>query len=191
MHAAEPNRPDVAKARAEWREGQSSLNPGKLIFIDETATKTSLVRLYGRSLRGARLVDTSPHSHWKTSTFIAGLREDGLIAPAVFDGAINGELFLAYVEQFPGANPQARRHRDDGQPDLAQKTRRAQGDRGGGSDRARFLPAYNPDLNPIEQVIRQDKGAPTGQRSRTVDGLWNALGAITGCPPRAMPRNGN
>ena len=45
------------------------------------------------------MVDTSPHSHWKTSTFIAGLREDGLIAPAVFDGAINGELFLAYVEQ--------------------------------------------------------------------------------------------
>ncbi len=89
----------MAKARTEWRESQSSLNPGKLIFIDETATKTSLVRLYGRSPRGTRPIDTSPHGHWKTSTFIAGLREDGLIAPAVFDGAINGELFLAYVEQ--------------------------------------------------------------------------------------------
>jgi transposase len=58
-----------------------------------------MVRLYGRSKRGTRLIDTSPHGHWKTSTFIAGLRQDGLIAPAVFDGPINADLFLAYVEQ--------------------------------------------------------------------------------------------
>ena len=58
-----------------------------------------MVRLYGRSPRGTRLIDTSPHGHWKTSTFIAALREDGLVAPAVFDGAINGDLFTAYVEQ--------------------------------------------------------------------------------------------
>ena len=58
-----------------------------------------MVRLYGRSKRGTRLVDTTPHGHWKTSTFIAGLRADGVVAPAVFDGAINGDLFLDYVEQ--------------------------------------------------------------------------------------------
>ncbi len=164
MHAAEPNRPDVAKARAEWREGQSSLNPGKLIFIDETATKTSLVRLYGRSLRGARLVDTSPHSHWKTSTFIAGLREDGLIAPAVFDGAINGELFLAYVEQVlvPTLRPDDIVMMDNLTSHKRPAVRKAIEAAGA---TVRFLPAYNPDLNPIEQVIRQDKGAPTGQRS--------------------------
>jgi len=58
-----------------------------------------MVRLRGRCKRGTRLIDTTPHGHWKTSTFIAALSEDGLIAPGVFDGAINGELFLAYVEQ--------------------------------------------------------------------------------------------
>jgi hypothetical protein len=58
-----------------------------------------MVRLRGRSERGTRLVDTTPHGHWKTSTFIAGLRQDDLIAPAVFDGAVNGDLFLAYIEQ--------------------------------------------------------------------------------------------
>ena len=58
-----------------------------------------MVRLYGRAQRGQRLVDAAPHGHWKTSTFIAGLRQDGLVAPCVFNGAINGELFLAYVEQ--------------------------------------------------------------------------------------------
>jgi hypothetical protein len=70
-----------------------------LIFIDETWTKTNMVRLYGWSEIGRRLVDATPHGHWNTSTFIVGLRQDGLVAPCVFDGAINGELFLAYVEQ--------------------------------------------------------------------------------------------
>jgi transposase len=99
LYAAEQNRPDVAPARTEWREAQPGLNPGKLIFIDEIWTKTNMVRLYGRSPCGTRLIDTNPHGHWKTSPFIAGLREDGLVAPAVFDGAINGKLFLASVEQ--------------------------------------------------------------------------------------------
>ena len=99
LRAAEQDRPDVAKARAEWRESQPTLDPGRLIFIDETWTKTNMVRLYGRCDMGQRLVAAAPHGHWNTSTFIAGLRQDGLIAPCVFDGAINGELFLAYVEQ--------------------------------------------------------------------------------------------
>jgi hypothetical protein len=99
LRAAEQNRPDVAKARTEWREKQPSLNPGKLVFIDETWTKTNMTRLYGRAPRGHRVVDAVPHGHWKTSTFIGALRCDGLTAPGVFSGPINGELFLAYVEQ--------------------------------------------------------------------------------------------
>lgn len=180
MHAAEQNRPDVAKARAEWREGQSSLNPGKLIFIDETATKTSLVRLYGGSPRGTRLVDSSPHGHWKTSTFIAGLREDGLIAPAVFDGAINGELFLAYIEQVlvPTLRPDDIVLMDN----LASHKRPAvrQAIEAAGAT-VRFLPAYSPDLNPIEQVFAKIKALLRAKALRTVEGLWNALGEITGC----------
>ena len=98
LRAAEQDRPDVAKARADWRGNQPSLATGKLIFIDETWTKTNMVRLYGWSHVGHRLVDAVPHGHWKTSTFIAGLRQDGLIAPCVFNGAINGECFKAYGE---------------------------------------------------------------------------------------------
>jgi len=99
LRAAEQDRPDVAKARAEWRESQPTLDPGRLTFIDETWTKTNMIRLYGWAEVGHRLVDAAPHGHWNTSTFIAGLRQDGLVAPCVFNGAVNGELFLAYVEQ--------------------------------------------------------------------------------------------
>ena len=188
LHAAEQNRPDVAKARTEWRESQSSLNPGKLIFIDETATKTSLVRLYGRSPRGTRLIDTSPHGHWKTSTFIAGLREDGLIAPAVFDGAINGELFLAYVEQIlvPTLRPDDIVMMDN----LASHKRPVvrQAIEAAGAT-VRFLPAYSPDLNPIEPVFAKIKALLRAKALRTVEGLWNALGAITGCVSPEECRN--
>jgi DDE superfamily endonuclease len=69
------------------------------VFIDETWTKTNMTRLRGPPPCGKRLVAAVPHGHWKTSTFIGALRCDGLVAPGVFDGAINGDLFLAYVEQ--------------------------------------------------------------------------------------------
>ena len=78
---------------------QPRLNPERLVFIDETWAKTNMTRLRGRSRKGTRLVAAAPHGHWRTSTFIAGLRHDRLVAPAVFDGAINGVVFCAYVEQ--------------------------------------------------------------------------------------------
>jgi DDE superfamily endonuclease len=89
----------VALKRTAWREAQPTLDVTQLIFVDETWVKTNMVRLHGRATRGQRLVDKTAHGHWKTSTFLAGLRDDGAIAPGVFDGAINGELFLAWVEQ--------------------------------------------------------------------------------------------
>ena len=75
------------------------MNPKRLVFLDETSVKTNMTRLRGRSPRGHRLVAAVPHGHWKTSTFVAGLRCDGLTAPLVIDGAMNGEVFLAYIEQ--------------------------------------------------------------------------------------------
>jgi hypothetical protein len=69
------------------------------VFLDETWAKTNMTRLRGRAPKGVRLVAAAPHGHWRTSTFLAGLRHDGLVAPAVFDGAINGASFRAYVEQ--------------------------------------------------------------------------------------------
>ena len=160
MHAAEQNRPDVAKARAEWRDTQPSLNPGKLVFLDETWTKTNMVRMYGRSPRGTRLIDTSPHGHWKTSTFLAGLREDGLIAPAVFDGPINGDRFLAYVEQVlvPTLTPGDIVMMDNLSSHKKPAVLRAIEAVGAS---VRFLPAYSPDLNPIEQVFAKIKARLT------------------------------
>ena len=69
------------------------------MFIDETSATTNMARRHGRVRRGQRLVAAVPHGHWKTTTFLAALRHDGLTAPCVFDGAINGERFRAWVEQ--------------------------------------------------------------------------------------------
>jgi transposase len=170
----------VAKARTEWRANQPSLASRRLIFLDETWTKTNMVRLYGRSKRGTRLIDTSPHGHWKTSTFIAALREDGLVAPAVFDGAINGDLFLAYVEQVlvPTLIPGDVVMMDNLSSHKKPAVRRAIEAAGA---TLMFLPPYSPDLNPIEQVFAKLKALLRAMALRTVDALWKALGSITDC----------
>ena len=89
----------MAGARQLWREGQARLDPEKLIFVDETGCATNMIRLRGRALRGERLRGRAPHGHWKITTFTAGLRIDGLTAPMVLDGPMNGEWFKAYVHQ--------------------------------------------------------------------------------------------
>jgi hypothetical protein len=89
----------VNAAREAWFEGQLDLDPTRIVFIDETAANTKMARLYGRAPRGERCRAAVPHGHWKTTTFTAGLRYDGISAPMVLDGPMNGEAFLAYVEQ--------------------------------------------------------------------------------------------
>jgi hypothetical protein len=83
-----------------WRSHQKRVDPSRLVFIDETWTRTNMTRLHGWAPRGERLVAKVPHGHWKTATFLAALRSDRIEAPCLFDGPINGERFLAYVEQF-------------------------------------------------------------------------------------------
>jgi len=90
----------VKRAREAWRDSQSTLNPEHLIFLDETGVSTNMARLRGRCAGGERLIGKVPHGHWNMTTSIAGLRCDGLVAPMVTDGAMNGEIFLAYIEQF-------------------------------------------------------------------------------------------
>jgi hypothetical protein len=89
---------------------QTGLDPNRLVFIDETWATTNLIRPRGSSLVGTRLVDKAPHGHWKTTTLVAALRADGLTTPLVIDEAVNGDLFLAYVEQTlaPALRPTAR-----------------------------------------------------------------------------------
>lgn len=98
-HAAEQQRADVNAARRAWFDGQLDPDPEKLVFIDETGTSTKMARLRGRAPRGERCVAAVPRGHWKTTTFTAGLRLSGMMAPMVLDGAMNGPAFLAYVEQ--------------------------------------------------------------------------------------------
>ena len=134
LYAAEQKRADVARARRRWMREQGMFDPARLVFIDETCTNTAMVRLRGRAPRGERLVDYAPHGHWKTITFVGGLRQRGMTAPFVIEGAMNGPMFLAYVQAMPCPNPQARRDRAHGQSAGAQGRRRRGGDRSGGRD---------------------------------------------------------
>ena len=112
-----------------------------------------MVRLYGRAAMGHRLVGAVPHGHWQTSTFIAGLRQDGLVAPCVFQGAINGTLFLAYVEQVlvPTLRAGDIVIMDNLASHKVAGVRRAIEAVGA---ILMFLPPYSPDLNPIEQALQ-------------------------------------
>ena len=88
----------MAEARQRWKAGQPGLDAKRLVFVDETGTSTKMVRTHGRCRRGQRLIGKAPWGHWKTTTFTAGLRCDGLVAPFVLEGPMNGEAFLVYVE---------------------------------------------------------------------------------------------
>ena len=150
------------------------MTPGRLVFIDETWTKTNMVRLYGRAAMGHRLVGAVPHGHWQTSTFIAGLRQDGLVAPCVFQGAINGTLFLAYVEQVlvPTLRAGDIVIMDNLASHKVAGVRRAIEAVGA---ILMFLPPYSPDLNPIEQAFAKLKTMLRAKALRTVDALCDWL----------------
>ena len=152
-------------------------DPRHLVFLDETWAKTNMTRVRGRAPRGIRLVDHVPHGHWKTTTFLAGLRLKGLTAPLVVDGAINGEVFLAYMEQHlaPTLGPgdivimdNLLSHKVAGVEEAIQA-------RGA---RLIFLPPYSPDLNPIEQVFSKLKALLRAAGERTVSGLWDRIGLL-------------
>ena len=143
------------------------------VFLDECGVTTDLLRRYGRSLRGTRLRDHTPCSHWQTHTVIAALRWDGLEAPAVFDGPIDNPSFLAYVEQV--LVPTLRRGDVVVLDNLAvhkQPEVRAAIQRVGAS--LRFLPPYSPDFNPIELAFAKLKAFLRAARPRTFDHV-NAL----------------
>ena len=121
-----------------------------------------MMRLYGRAARGLRLVDRAPHGHWKISTFVAGLRQDGMIAPCVIDGAINGDVFLAYVEQVlvPALRPDDMVIMDNLSSHKIAGVRKAIETAGA---TLLFLPPYSPDLNPIEMAFAKLKSQAAGQ----------------------------
>ena len=176
LHAAEQARADIAEARRAWRELQPGLKPEKLIFLDETWAKTNMTRLYGRAPRGKRLIGTAPFGHWKTTTFIAGLRHDRIVAPMVLDGPINGRAFRAWVEQClaPMLAQGDTVIADNLGSHKVAGVREAIEARGA---QLLFLPAYSPDLNPIEQVFAKLKALLRKAAPRTREALWKTIGA--------------
>lgn len=174
MRAAEQDRPDVAAARTAWADAQAKLDPDQLIFIDETGTSTNMARLRGRSARGERLVGKIPHGHWKTTTFVAGLRSSELTAPCVIDGPMNGNAFIAYVEQIlaPSHKPGDIVVLDNLSAHKVPGVREAIEAAGG---TLLYLPPYSPDFNPIEQLFAKLKALLRKAAERSVDGLWNRI----------------
>lgn len=177
LKAAEQDRPDVAQQRAEWKVRQAGLDPHRLVFIDETWAKTNMTRPRGRSLQGTRLVAAVPHGHWKTTTFLAALRTSGLTAPLVVDGAINGELFLAYVRQqlVPTLRPgdivimdNLSSHKREGVRESIESA----------AAQLIYLPPYSPDLNPIEHAFSKFKWLLKTAEERTVSALWQTCGKL-------------
>ncbi len=146
----------------------------RFVFLDETGASTALTRHYGWGPRGERLVDAAPRGHWKLTTFVAGLRRTGLIAPCVIDGPMTGAYFRAYVEQMLAPVLQ--------RGDVAVMDNLAAHKVSGVEAAIRqagasllYLPAYSPDLNPIEQLFAKLKALLRAAAARTREALWSAI----------------
>lgn len=188
--ASEQERPDVARKRERWKARQGSIDPHRLVFLDETWAKTNMAPLRSWGPRGKRLIGRAPFGHWNTMTFVAALRHDGIVAPWVIDGPINGESFRTWVEQVlvpelrPDDIPRAGPRTDGGfRPSImdnlgshkAPAIRRAI--RAAGA-KLFYLPAYSPDLNPIEQVIAKLKHLLRKAAERTKETVWRRIGSL-------------
>lgn len=156
---------------------QGFFDPARLVFIDETSTNTMMVRLRGRCPRGRRLIAYAPHGHWKTITFVAGLRLRGMTAPCVIEGAMNGPMFLAWVKQ--SLVPTLKRgdivvmdnlpvHKVAGVEDAIEAA----------GAKLHYLPPYSPDLNPIEMTFGKLKAHLRKAAEHTVPRLLRKIGRL-------------
>ena len=176
IFAKEQNRPDVVLKRKLWRELQQQWDGRRLVFIDESGINTKMTRLYGRSQASERCVDYTPHGHWHTNTFIAALRHDRIDAPMLFDGPMNAEVFLNYVEKVlaPTLQPgdlvicdNLSSHKSPAVKKALQLV---------GADIA-YLPPYSPDMNPIEMVFSKIKAYLRGNPSSCIERITKNLAA--------------
>jgi transposase len=178
----------VARARRRWIRQQGLLDTTRLVFIDETAITTNMVRVRGRCPRGERLVSYVPQGEWKTITFIGGLRHNRMTAPMVIDGAMNGPAFLGYIEQCLG--PTLRRGdtvvMDNCRVHKVAGVKEAIERRGATVE---YLPAYSPDLNPIELSFSAFKAFLRKFSERTIPALCRRAGAFVKKVSRAECRN--
>ena len=161
--------------RADWQAEQPALDPGTLVFLDETGASTAMTRTHGRCPRGERLVMDVPHGHWKTTTFVVALTLQGLVAPTVVDGAMTGDLFVAYVKQQLVPTLKA--------GDIVVMDNLSSHKRAGvkaaiesAGAEVRYLPPYSPDLNPIEKAFSKLKAMLRKAQKRTIPALQDYLG---------------
>jgi transposase len=176
-HAVKQDRPDGLRQRWAWFEGQIDLDPDRLVFVDESWASTNMARRYGRCRRGERLRMSVPHGHWKTTTFIAGLRNSGIVAPFVIDCPVNREVFETWVERVlaPELRP--------GDVVILDNLSRHKGPRvqvlvEAAGAKLRYLPPYSPDFNPIENAFARLKALLRREAARTIDALWSAIGRL-------------
>lgn len=177
IQPAEQERADIRSRRRWWAWLQTRVDPKRFVFLDETWVKTNMTRLHGRIARGTRLHAKVPFGHWKTMTFLAALRCDGISAPCVFDSAINADCFVAWVGQFlvPTLKPGDIVVMDNLSSHKGLAVRRAI--RAAGA-KLFFLPPYSPDFNPIEQMFAKLKTLLRKADERTVTATWKRIGTL-------------
>jgi transposase len=166
LRAAEQERADVARARRRWMREQGMFDPARLVFLDETATSTNVVRLCGRCPRGQRLIAHVPHGHWKTITFVAGLRRRAVVAPLVLDGPMNATIFVSYLKEYLA--PKLKRGDVVIMDNLPVHRVAA----------VREVIEYSPDLNPIEQAFSKLKAHLRKAAERTIPRLSRRIATL-------------
>lgn len=167
----------MLRQRWAWFEGQIDLDPDRLVFVDESWASTNMARRYGRCPRGERLRMSVPHGHWKTTTFIAGLRNTGIVAPFVIDCPVNREIFETWVERV--LVPELRAGDIAVMDNLAShKGPRVRALIETAGAELRYLPPYSPDLNPIENAFAKLKALLRKEAARTINALWSAIGRL-------------
>jgi transposase len=147
------------------------------VFIDETGAATNMCRRFGRSKKGKRLIGAAPFGHWKTTTFIAGLRQDEIVAPLVIDRPMNGEIFLMWIRRHlaPTLSPGDIVVMDNLPAHKVAGVREAIEAAGA---ELHYLPPYSPDLNPIEMMFAKLKALLRKAAERSIAGLWDRIGAV-------------
>ena len=174
VRAAEQNREDVQKARKEWKEFQKTVDPSKLVFLDESGVNTGMMRRYGRAPKNQRVIDAVPDVRFARTTILSSVRMDGTKVPCVLDDALNGNLFREYIRKFlaPTLNPgdivvmdNLSSHKVSGIVEMIEAM----------GAQLRFLPPYSPDFNPIELMWSKMKASLRKQKARTQDLLNDAI----------------
>lgn len=173
---------DIANSRDEWRKFQGAVDVRRLVFLDESGLKTNMTRRYGRARNGSRCLDSAPCGCWEAVTILSSIRLDGTTESLVFEGAVDREMFDAYIKE--GLAPTLRPGDIVVMDNLnTHKSQEAHDTIRMHQAEVLFLPAYSPDLNPIEKMWSKVKQVLRGIKPRTEEELLaataTALDAIT------------